>query len=130
MADEAQVIYEYVSGSTISFITNDLLISYHRHGFSISRRPDGLMHTDDPGIEYRKFTFSALIKGAVLKTLHDVQMAAITYSGGYPRITKIRFDGGGSNEITNIEIAIVSLTTTDLGNGWWNVQCIMEEKTD
>lgn len=130
MADEAQVIYEYVDGSTISFKTNDLAISYHRHGLSISRRPDGKMYVDDPGIEYRMFSFSAIITGATLKTFHDVQMAAITYSGVYPRITKIRFDGGGSNEITNIEVAIVSLTTTDLGNGFWNVQCTMEEKTD
>lgn len=132
MADEAQVIYEYVNGSTISFKTNDLKITYHRWGMKISRRPNGIMHVDDPGIEYRIFTFTAVITGAVMKTLNDVQMAAITYSGAYPRITKIRFDGGGSNEITNIEVAIPDggLTVSDLGNGEWGIQCTMEEKTD
>ena len=131
MADE-QVIYEYTDGNTIDFPTNDLQWTYRRWGMKISRRPNGKMHVDDPGIEYRVFTFSSVITGAVMKTLDTVQMAAITYSGAYPRITKIRFDGGGSNEITNIEVAIPDggLTVSDLGNGQWGVQCTMEEKTD
>jgi len=128
MADVAQVIYEYAAASTISFKTNDLTISYHRYGFSISRRPDGKMHTDDPGIEYRKFTFSAIISGVTMNILNTVQMAAITYSGLYPRLTTINLDG--DTTLSNIEIAITSLSSTDLGNGWWGIQCTMEEKTD
>ena len=130
MADEAQIIYEYVNGSTISFKTNDLKITYHRWGQKISRRPDGKMHVDDPGIEYRKFSFSAVITGNTMDTLDGVQMAAITYSGAYPLIQKIYWDGDSTE--TNIEVVIPDggLVTSDMGNGFWNVQITMEEKTD
>jgi hypothetical protein len=130
MADEAQVIYEYTNGNTVEFKTDDLSITYHRHGMKISKRPDGKMYVDDPGIEYRKFTFSAVIPGADANEMNTVQMAAITYSGGYPRIQKIYLTG--ATTLTNIEVAIPDggYTANDLGNGWWQVHCIMEEKTD
>jgi len=128
MADEYQVVYEYTDGNTVSFKTDNLKVSYQRHGMRISRRPDGKMYVDDPGVEYRIFQFSAVISGATMDTLDGVQMAAITYSGGYPRIQKIYWNGATTE--TNIEIAIVQLSTTDMGNGWWMVECTMEEKTD
>jgi len=130
MADEYQVVYEYSAGNTVSFKTDDLAITYHRHGMKISRRPDGKMYVDDPGVEYRVFKFSGWLTGATQDTLDSVQMAAITYSGAYPRIQKIYWNGATTE--TNIEVAIPDggLTVHDMGNGWWLVECTMEEKTD
>jgi len=130
MADEAQVIYEYSAAQTVEFKTNDLSITYHRHGLQKTIRPDGKMYVDDPGIEYRKFSFSAVISGADMNELNTVHTAAITYSGLYPRIQKIYFTG--ATTITNVEVFIPDggLTGTDLGNGFWLVRCLMEEKTD
>ena len=130
MADEAQVIYEYAAAATVEFKTNDLSITYHRHGLKKSTRPDGKMYVDDPGVEYRKFSFTAIISGADMNELNTVHTAAITYSGLYPRITKIYF--AGAVFITDIEVFIPDggLTGSDLGNGFWHVNCLMEEKTD
>ena len=128
MADEYQVIYECSDGNTISFKTDDLKVNYHRDGLKVSRRPDGKMYVDDPGVEYRTFVFSALISGNDMDTLDGVQMAAITYSGAYPRIQKIYWDGDSTE--TNIEVVLTSLSSADLGNGWWHVEITMEEKTD
>ena len=117
MADEAQVIYAYTAVGTVEFKTNDLSITYHRYGLKKSTRPDGKMYVDDPGVEYRKFSFTAIISGADMDELNTVHMAAITYSGLYPRITKIYF--AGATTITDIEVFIPDggLTGTDLGNG-------------
>ena len=130
MADEAQVIYAYTAAGTVEFKTNDLSITYHRYGLKKSTRPVGKMYVDDPGVEYRKFSFTAIISGANMNELNTVQMAAITYSGLYPRITKIFFVG--ATVIENIEVFIPDggLTGTDLGNGFWHVRVLMEEKTD
>jgi hypothetical protein len=127
MADEAQIIYEYSVGADVSFKTNDLIISYHREGLSVSKRPDGNIYVDDPGIEHRKFSFSAIISGADMNELNTVQMAAITYDATYPRIKKIYF--AGAVTITNIEVVCTSFSGTDLGNGFWNVQMVLEEYT-
>jgi hypothetical protein len=127
MADEAQIIYEYTNGNTISFKTNNLKITYHRHFLEVAPRPDGNIYVDDPGAEQRVFTFSAIITGADMNTLDGVQMAAITYDATYPRIQKIYWDGATTE--TNIPIAITALSTQDMGNGFWNVNITMEEYT-
>ena len=127
MADVYQMTYEYSDGNSISFKTNDLKVGHHRHGMRISRRPDGGMYVDDPGVEYRTFTFSAIISGNTMDTLDSVQMAAITYSGAYPRLTTLYWDGDSTE--TNIEVAITNLESADMGNGWWHVTITMEEKT-
>jgi len=128
MADEYQVIYEYSAGNTLSFKTNDLNITYNRLFMSITLRPDGKMYVNDPNKAQRVFTFSAIISGDDMNTLNTVQTGSITYSGAYPRIQKIYFDG--DTTITNVEVAITALQTRDLGNGWWTVQITMTEKTD
>ena len=130
MADEEQVIYQYTAAGTVPFRTNDLSITYHKDGLKKSTRPDGKMYVDDPGVEYRKFSFTAIISGADMKELNDVQIAAITYSGVYPRITKIYF--AGAVTITDIEVFIPDggITGSDLGNGFWHIRALMEEKTD
>jgi len=127
MADEAQIVYEYSAGSDVSFKTNNLSIAYHREGLSVSKRPDGNIYVDDPGIEYRTFTFSAIISGADMNELNTVQMAAITYDATYPRITKIYF--AGAVTIINIEVVCTSMVGTDLGNGFWNISMVLEEYT-
>jgi hypothetical protein len=128
MADEAQIIYEYVNGSTVSFKTDDLKIQWNRLYMSITSRPDGKIYVDDPAKAQRVFTFSSMISGATLNTMNTVQTGAITYSGDYPRIQKIYF--AGATTLTNIEVAITSFEAEDLGNEFWNVKITMTEKTD
>lgn len=130
MVDVAQVIYEYTDGNSISFFTDDLEINYKRLFQTITTRPDGKTHVDDPAIARRVFTCSAVITGATYKTFQDVQMGAITYSGAYPRLTTINLDG--STTLTNIEVAIPTggLTFQDLGFGMWLVSVTFVEKTD
>lgn len=125
MADDPQIVYEYSNGNSVSFKTNDLRIEYFRDGLLMSRRPDGKLYVDDPGVEYRTFTFSAIISGADMNELNTVQMAAITYDATYPRITKIYFNG--ATTITNIEVVCTSFSGTDLGNGFWSVQMTLTE---
>jgi len=126
MADEYQVEYEYVNGSSIEFKTNDLKITPVRSHLKVDTRVDGTRVVTDPGYVHRKFTFSAVISGATMNTLHDIQVAAIVYTGAYPRITKIYWNGATTE--TNIEVALTDLTTLDLGAGWWLVNITMEEK--
>jgi len=126
MADEYQVTYEYVNGSTITFKTNDLKITPVRSHLHIDTRVDGTRVVTDPGYTYNRFTFTAVISGATMDTLYGVQTGAITYSGAYPRITTIYWNGATTE--TNIEVALVDLQATDLGAGWWLVNIVMEEK--
>lgn len=127
MADEYQVIYEYSNGNTISFKTNNLKVSYHREFMRVVTRKDGTRVVIDPNdTQYRTFAFSAIISGNDMDTLDGVQMGSITYSGDYPRIQKIYWDGDSTE--TNVEVALTSLVATDLGKGWWNVDITMEEK--
>ena len=128
MADEAQIIYEYSAAATISFKTNNLKIGYNRLFMTITARPDGKIYVDDPAIEQRTFTFSSIITGANMNTLNTVQTGAITYSGLYPRIQKIYF--AGATTLTNIEVALTALTASDMGNGFWNCDITLTEKTD
>ena len=127
MANEYQITYEYSNGNSVAFKTNDLTITYNRDGLVVSKRPDGNIYVDDPGIESRTFTFSAIISGADMNELNTVQMAAITYDATYPRITKIYF--AGAVTITNIEVVCTAFSGSDLGNGWWNAQMTLTEYT-
>ena len=127
MADEYQIEWEYVNGSTISFKTNDLSIMYERMYQKVNTRPDGNIYVEDPGKVKRTFTFSAVITGAVMNTLNTVLTASITYDATYPRIKKIYFTS--ATTITNIECAMTSCVATDLHNGFWNVQIVLEEYT-
>lgn len=126
MANEYQVIYEYVNGSTITFKTNNLKISIIRPHLKVTTRVDGVRVVSDTAHIYRAFAFNARISGATMNTLHDVQMAAIVYTGAYPRIQKIYWDGATFE--SNIEVALTQLEVTDQGAGWWDVSIVMEEK--
>lgn len=128
MADEAQVIYEYTNGNTISIKTDNLTIEYRRLFMTITPRPDGKIYVDDPTVIQRVFSCTGVISGTNMNTLNTVQTGAITYSGAYPRLTTIYF--AGAVTITNVEVAVTSLTATDLGNGFWKVNITFTEKTD
>ena len=124
MANEAQIIYEYVNGSTISIITNNLNINTARLHVQITARPDGNIYVDDPGISQRVFTGTGIISGANANTLHDVQVAAITFDGTYPRIQKIYWTGATFE--SNIPVS-GHFTFRDLGSGFWNVTFTLTE---
>ena len=130
MADEYQIEYEYSNGNTIQFKTNDLVIGYHRAFMRVVTRKDGTRVVIDPNdTQYRTFTFSAILKSTDtkhMKNLNDVQMASITYSGDYPRIKKLYFDG--SNTESNIEVALTKLEATQISHNAWRVSIVMEEK--
>jgi len=126
MADEYQVEYEYSAGNTIQFKTDDLKIIPMRSNIRIDTRVDGTRVVTDPGHTYRIFTCTAFLTGTNMNTFHDVQMAAITYSGAYPRIKKIYWNGTTYEE--NIEVALVNISTLDRGAGWWHVSLRFEEK--
>jgi len=126
MADEAQVIYEYSVGASISFKTDDLMIAYKRLFMTITSRPDGKIYVDDPGKAQRTFSCNSIISGATLNTLNTVQTAAITYDATYPRLTTIYF--AGATTITNVEVALIELKATDQGNGFWSVDVTFVER--
>jgi hypothetical protein len=130
MADESQVIYEYTNGNTVEFKTDDLTIEIRRPLLKIYVLPDKKIKISDPAAYQRIFSCTSNISGADLKELHDVQIGAITYGAGFPRLQKVRFDGGGVNEITNIEVALTSLKVTDVGAGRWDVAVTFTEITD
>ena len=127
MADEAQVIYEYTVGNTISFKTSNLKITYYRIGMTVTTRPDGKRYVDDPGKPYRDFSCTSIITGATLNTLNTVQTAAITYDATYPRLTSINL-ATGTSALTNIEVALTELKATDQGNGFWSVDVTFVER--
>jgi hypothetical protein len=127
LADEYQVQYEYSAGNTIDFKTNDLKITYHRAFMRVVTRKDGTRVVIDPNdTQYRVFNFTAVISGNTMDTLDGVQMGSITYSGLYPRIQKIYWDGDSTE--SNIEVAITALTTQQLDHDRWRVTITMEEK--
>jgi len=126
MADEAQVIYEYVNGSTISF-KGSLKITYHRIGLTITTRPDGKIYVDDPGKKQRTFSCTSIITGAVYNTLNTVQTAAITYDATYPRLTTINLATGVT--LTNILVVLDNgWTADDQGSGQWSVNLKFVER--
>ena len=127
MADEAQIIYEYTNGNDVSIKTNDLTISYMRHGVQRTIRPDGNKYTDDPSIEYRVFSGTGIISGADQNEMNTVQMAAITFDASFPRIKKIYFTG--ATTLSNIVVELTHFSSNDLGFGFWEVSFTMEEYT-
>ena len=126
MADEYQVTWEYSAGNSITFKSNDLKVKEVRSHLQIDTRVDGTRVVTDPGYAYKTFTFTSIISAATMDTLDSVLSAAITYSGAYPRITTLYWNGATTE--TNIETAITDLQATDLGSGWWSVAVTMEEK--
>ena len=126
MADEAQVIYEYSVGASISFKTNNLSITYKRLFMTVTSRPDGKIYVDDPAKPQRIFSCTSIITGSVLNTLNTVQTAAITYDATYPRLTTIYLATGVT--LTNIEVVLTDLKATDLGNGEWSVDVTFAER--
>lgn len=126
MADEAQVIYEYTNGNTISFKTNNLSITYKRLFMTVTSRPDGKIYVDDPNKAQRIFSCTSVITGSTLNTLNTVQTAAITYDATYPRLTTIYF--AGATTITNVEVVLTDLKATDLGSGMWSVDVTFMER--
>jgi len=126
MVDEYQVIYEYSAAATISFKTNDLTITYTRPKMRVDVRVDGTIVVTDPGNSQKIFQFTARISGADMDTLNTVQSAAIVYTGDYPRIQKIYWNGATTE--TNIEVAMTELKVLDKGAGWWAVAVTMVEK--
>lgn len=127
MVDTAQVVYEYTAGNTLSFPTNDLMITPRRPFLSIDIRPDGTMLVTDPSVVQRVFECTATLTGSNVKILHDLQAGVIDYTGAYPRLTLITFATGQT--ITNVEVAITGCTFTDMGAGMWRVRMQFTEKT-
>lgn len=125
MADEYQCTYEYSDGNSITFKTYDLKVTPVRSHLKIDTRVDGVRVVTDPGFSYRVITCTALIDGDTMDTLDSVQGAAIVYSGIYPRLTVLYWDGDSTE--TNIEVALMSCDAADLGD-WWNVSLRFEEK--
>ena len=126
MADEAQVIYEYTNGNTISFKTDNLTIAYKRLFMTVTSRPDGKIYVDDPGKAQRTFSCNSIITGSVLNTLNTVQTAAITYDASYPNLTTIYLKTGVT--LTDIEVALTELSAADQGNGFWSVDVTFVER--
>lgn len=126
MADEYQCEYEYSDGNTISFKTNDLKPRIVRPHLRIDTRVDGTRVVTDSGASYLVITCTSIVSGNTMDTLHSVQTGAITYSGAYPRLKKIYWDGDSTE--TNYEVALVDVDPLDLGNGWWQVSLRFEGK--
>ena len=125
MADVYQIPWEYSDGNTISFKTNDLKVTYRRLEW-VDTRVDGTRVVTSTGQAWRIFNFTATISGDDMDTLDGVMMASITYSGAYPRITTMYWDGNSTE--TNIETIMTKLEVLDKGQGWWNVAITLEEK--
>lgn len=126
MADEAQIIYEYINGSDVSIRSNDLHIHPMRLHVQETARPDGKIHMDDPGITQTIFTGTGIITGVDANELYDVQKASITFDGTYPRIKKIYWTGAITE--TNIPVS-GDFFFDDLGFGFWNVSFTLKEYT-
>ncbi len=127
MADTYHVTYEYSNGNVINFRSKNLTISVTRPLLRLIVQADGGIYTHDPDIKQRIFTGSSILSGDDAKTLHDVQIAGIDYSGAYPRITIINWDGDSTT--ANIEVAMTRLSMRDRGRGWWQVFFEFTEKT-
>jgi len=124
MADEAQIIYEYTNGNDVSIKTDDLKIDPRRLFVQITARPDGNIYVDDPAIIQRIFTGTGTIEGSDANELHDVQIASITFDGTYPRIKKIYWKTGATED--NIPVS-GHFVFGDLGFGMWTVSFTLTE---
>ena len=126
MADEYQVEYEYSAGNTISFKTDDMRVVTVRPDLRVDTRVDGTRVVTDSGISYRVITCTALLDGDTMDTLDAVQGAAIDYTGAYPRLKKIYWDGDSTE--TNVEVALMDMNEIDRGAGWWLMSLRFEGK--
>ena len=124
MADEAQIIYEYSVGADVEIKSEDLKISINRLFVTTTARPDGNIYVDDPAVVQRVFTGTGVLSGADANELHDVQIAAITYDGTYPRIKKIYWTGATFE--ANIPV-FGHFTLEDMGSERWNVTFVLTE---
>ena len=126
MANEAQIIYEYSVGADVSIKCNNLKVTINRLFVNVPARPDGNIYVDDPAIIQRVYTGTGVISGADANEIHDVQIAAITYDGTYPRIKKIYW----SSALTEANIPVFGeFTLTDLGSEFWDVSFTLTEYT-
>jgi len=124
MADEYQCTYEYSAGNSITFKAL-LTVTYKRIEW-VDTRVDGTRVVTTTGQAYRVFSGTAMISGNTMDTLDGVQMGSITFSGAYPRITVVYWDGDSTE--TNVEVIMTNLQVLDQGQGWWNVAVTFEEK--
>lgn len=121
------VTYEYTAGNSVSILSNDLRIVVRKPLTREIIQPDGGIYIHDPNIRQRVFTGSGILEGTTSKTIHDIENASIDYSGAYPRITVINWNGTTTH--TNIEVWIPTIQFDDLGRGYWRVFFEMREKT-
>ena len=126
MANEYQIVYEYVNGSDVEIRSNDMKIDPQRLFVSITARPDGNIYVDDPAVVQRIITGTGTIPAADANELHDVQIASITFDGTYPRIQKIYWNGALTE--TNIPVS-AHIVFGDEGAGFWNVTFTFTEYT-
>jgi hypothetical protein len=126
LVDEYQVTYEYSAGNSISFRTDDLKVTWVRPGLKVHTRVDGTRVVRDTGAAYRVFSCTAFVEGADADEMDTVQMGAITYSGAYPRLTVLYWNGTTTE--TNIEVACTEVNVLDRGMGWWLLSLRFEEK--
>jgi hypothetical protein len=127
MVDTAQVTYEHTAGNTLSFFTNDLKIKINRLFMDITARPDGVLKVTDPTVIQREFSCSAIMSADNYKILYDWYVAAITYTGDYPRLSAVYLDG--DTILTNIEVAIVGLEASMVAANTWRVAVAFKEKS-
>jgi len=125
MVDTYQIVYEYSAGNSISFKSNDMSVDYHRLEWT-DTRVDGTRVVTTTGIAWRTFSGSAYISGNTMDTLDGIQTGAIVFTGDYPRLTVIYWDGDSTE--TNVEVRMTSLRVLDKGQGWWLVAVGFEEK--
>lgn len=128
MANEYQVEWEYSDGNSVEIKTNDLKITINRKIYE-DHVVDGTIIITDTDHYQRVFSCSAMIPAADANTIHDQMIAGtIDYTGAYPRLTTIYWDG--STTETNIEVYISQITLQDMGDGYWQIQLQMKEKDE
>ena len=125
MVDTYQIVYEYSAGNSISFKSNDMSVDYHRLEWT-DTRVDGTRVVTTTGIGWRTFSGTAIISGGTMDTLDGIQSGAIVFTGAYPRLTVIYWDGDSTE--TNVEVRMTTLRVLDKGQGWWLVALGFEEK--
>lgn len=127
MVDEYQIEYEYSDGNTISIKAETVGIRIVRPHLRVTTRVDGTRVVTDSGVSYVVVRCIGMISGDDADILHGVQTGAIDYTGAYPRLKKIYWDGDSTE--TNIEVALVGeAVLNDLGDGWWDISLEFEEK--
>ena len=127
MADEYQIEYEYTDGNKISVKADTVIIDVIRPHLRVTTRVDGTRVVTDSGFSYQVITCTALIDGDDADTLFDVQSGVIDYTGAYPRLQKIYWDGDSTE--TNVEVAVVKTNLSDQGDGWWLLSLRFEGKS-